>query len=204
MQLALCREAVQGDEELVLAGAFTTAEEANASMDWCEVDVLLTDLELPGASGVTLISEARRSNPRLLALPFTVHEDTHVVYSALEAGAMGYLVKGITPAAITEAIHELAGGRSPISPAIGRHLISAFQRPKEDVSSQDLSPRELQVLRCIATGQTYKEIAGVLNISTHTVNAHLKNVYAKLHSSGRAEALKRARLLGYVRMQSRP
>lgn len=111
---------------------------------------------------------------------------------------MGYLVKGIAPADITQAIHELAGGRSPISPAIGRHLISAFQRPKGGVSAQDLSPREVQVLRCIATGQSYKEIAGALGISTHTVNAHLKNVYAKLHASGRAEALRSAKLLGYL------
>ena len=198
MQLDLCREAVAGDPGLELAGAFATAEQAMEGVNWGNVDVLLTDLELPGASGVTLISEARRAHPRLLALPLTVHDDTEVLYSALEAGAMGYLLKGLAPAEIAQAIHDLANGRSPISPAIGRHLISAFQRPTQGVPSQELSPREAQVLGCIASGLSYKEIASSLGISTHTVNAHLKNVYAKLHAAGRSEALRRARLLGYL------
>lgn len=201
-QLALCRDAVACGPGLRLVGAFTTAEDAMASVAWAEVDVLLTDLELPGASGVTLIIEARRANPRLLALPLTVHDDTEVLYSALEAGAMGYLLKGLEPSEIAAAIVELVGGRSPISPAIGRHLISAFQRPKTDACPQELSPRETQVLRGIAAGQSYKEIAATLGISAHTVNAHLKNIYAKLHATGRAEALRKARLLGYPGMQT--
>lgn len=200
-QLDLCRQAVEGNAGLTLAGAFGSAEAAMAATDWGRVDVLLTDLELPGASGVTLIHQARRANPRLLALPITVHDDTEVLYSALEAGAMGYLLKGMTPDEIARAIRELVDGRSPISPAIGRHLITAFQRPMSRMENQDLSPREAQVLRGIAAGQSYKEIAGELGISAHTVNAHLKNVYAKLHAAGRAEALRRARLLGYVGMQ---
>jgi len=197
-QLDLCRRTVEGDATLRLVAALGTAEEALAAVEWTQVDVLLTDLELPGASGVTLIQLARTANPRLMALPLTVHDETEVLYAALEAGATGYLLKNVSPDDILRAIHDLAEGRSPISPSIGRHLIAAFQRPAQASAGSELSPRESQVLRHMAQGYSYKEIALALSISPHTVNAHLKNVYAKLRANNRAEALRKARLLGYV------
>lgn len=197
-QLDLCRRTVEGDATLRLVAALGTAEEALAAVDWTQVDVLLTDLELPGDSGVTLIQVARAANPRLVALPLTVHDETDVLYAALEAGATGYLLKGVAPEDLLRAIHDVAEGRSPISPSIGRHLIAAFQRPAQASAGSELSPRESQVLRQMAHGQSYKEIALALSISSHTVNDHLKNVYAKLRANNRAEALRKARLLGYV------
>ena len=145
-----------------------------------------------------MIARARDANPRLLAMPLTVHDDTAIVRAALEVGATGYLLKNIAPAEIQRAIRDLAQGQSPISPAIGRHLIAAFQRAPAHDPTQDLSPRETEVLRGVAAGWSQKEIAAGLGISAHTVNAHLKNVYSKLHASGRGEALRRARMLGYI------
>ena len=199
VQLGICRDAVQRDPGLRLVGAHGSAEEAMAAVDWAGVDVLLTDLELPGESGVALIARAREANPGLLAMPLTVHEDTAIVRAALEVGATGYLLKQVTPEEITRAIHDLARGQSPISPVIGRHLIAAFHRAPLHDPTRDLSPREAEVLRAVAAGRSYKEVATALGISVHTVNAHLKNVYSKLHASGRGEALRRARLMGYVR-----
>lgn len=197
-QLDLCRRAVEGDASLRLVAALGTAEDAMATVNWLDVDVLLTDLELPGESGVELIHDARAANPGIQALPLTVHDETEILYAALEAGATGYLLKDVSPDDILRAIHDLAEGRSPISPSIGRHLIAAFQRPAHAYAGSELSPRESQVLRQMAHGQSYKEIALALSISPHTVNGHLKNVYAKLRANNRAEALRKARLLGYV------
>lgn len=197
-QLDLCRRTVEGDATLRLVAALGTAEEALANVDWSQVDVLLTDLELPGASGVVLIQVARAANPRLVALPLTVHDETEVLYAALEAGATGYLLKDVSPDDILRAIHDLSEGRSPISPSVGRHLIAAFQRPAQASAGAEPSPREAQVLRHVARGLSYKEIALALSISPHTVNDHMKNVYAKLRANNRSEALRKARLLGYV------
>jgi DNA-binding NarL/FixJ family response regulator len=203
-QLDLCRRTVEGDTSLRLVAALGTAEEALATVDWTQVDVLLTDLELPGASGVTLIQVARAANPRIVALPLTVHDETEVLYAALEAGATGYLLKNVSPEDILRAIHDLSEGRSPISPSIGRHLIAVFQRPAQTSAGAELSSRELQVLRQMARGQSYKEIALALSISPHTVNDHLKNMYAKLRANNRADALRKARLLGYVPRPTQP
>lgn len=197
-QLDLFRRAVERDASLQLVAALGTAEEALAIVDWSGVDVLLTDLELPGASGVTLIQEARAANPRLMALLLTVHDEVDVLFAALEAGATGYLLKDACSDEILRAIHDIAAGRSPISASIGRHLITACQRPGPAAIQTPLSPREGQVLHQMALGRSYKEIAVHLSISTHTVNAHLKNVYAKLQAGSRAEALRKARLLGYM------
>lgn len=197
-QLDLCRRTVEGDPALRLVAALGTAEEALATVDWTQVDVLLTDLGLPGASGVTLIQMARAANPRIMALPLTVHDETDVLYAALEAGATGYLLKNVSPEDLLRAIHDLAEGRSPISPSIGRQLIAAFRRPAQASAGSELTLRESQVLRQMAQGQSYKEIALALSISPHTVNDHLKNVYAKLRSNNRSEALRKAWLLGYV------
>lgn len=203
-QLDSCRRAVERDGSLQLVAALGTAEEALAIVDWSQVDVLLTDLELPGASGVTLIQEARAANPRLKALPLTVHDEVDVLFAALEAGATGYLLKDVAPEEILRAIHDLSAGWSPISASIGRHLISACQRPSSASGGTQLSPREASVLRQMALGQSYKEIAIHLSISPHTVNSHLKNVYAKLQAGNRVEALRKARLLGYVPRSSIP
>lgn len=168
------------------------------AVDWAGVDVLLTDLELPGASGVALIARARAANPRLLALPLTIHDEADLLYAAIEAGATGYVLKGDGPAAMLRSVHDVVHGLSPMSPAIGRHLIKAFRRPTLDGRTSDLSARELEILALVASGQTSKEVAQGLGLSLFTINAHLRNVYAKLHVNRRSEALRKARLLGYL------
>lgn len=119
------------------------------TVDWAGVDVLVTDLELPGASGVALIARARAASPRLLALPLTVHDEAEVLYAAIEAGATGYVLKGDGPAAMLRSIHDVVHGWSPISPAIGHHLIKAFRRPTLDGGTSDLSARELEILALV-------------------------------------------------------
>ena len=144
------------------------------TVDWAGVDVLVTDLELPGASGVALIARARAANPRLLALPLTIHDEADVLYAAIEAGATGYVLKGDGPAAMLRSIHDVVHGWSPISPAIGHHLIKAFRRPP-----------------WTAGPPTFRR-------GSWRSSPLFRNVYAKLHVNRRSEALRKARLLGHL------
>lgn len=203
-QMDVLRRAMVGDASLRLIAALGSAEEAIAAVDWRGVDVLVTDLELPGASGVALIARARTANPRLKALPLTVHDDADVLFAAIEAGATGYLLKNVGPAEVLQSIQDLARGASPISPSIARHLIGAFRRLPDQAEETQLTAREAQVLAAVAEGASHKEIAGRLGLSTHTVNNHIKNVYAKLHVNRRGAALRKAKLLGYLEGPSNP
>lgn len=198
------RRAILADASLRLVAAVASAEEAMDTVDWNGVDVLVTDLELPHASGVDLIGRARAAQPRVKALPLTVHDDPKILFSAIEAGATGYLLKHVGPADVLQAIHDLARGASPISPAVARHLIGAWQRVPPDVASTQFTRRETQILAAVAEGASHKEIAARLGLSTHTVNNHMKNVYAKLHVSRRGPALRKARLLGYLDAPPKP
>lgn len=203
-QLEVLRHAILGDASLSIVSAVGSAEEAMATVDWTAVDVLVTDLDLPGASGVALIAKARASNSRLKATPLTVHDDEEALYAAIEAGATGYLLKRDGPAHVLACIHDLAQGLSPMSPSIARYLIRSFRRPDEEAVECRLSQREAQVLASVAEGLSHKEIARDLGLSTNTIHNHVKNAYAKLHVSRRGDALRKARLLGYLGDVHRP
>ncbi|MFM1769014.1 MAG: hypothetical protein RJA22_1543 [Verrucomicrobiota bacterium] len=196
--MVLLEDILSAQPDFKLVGLYASAEEAIEKALWREADILLTDLELPGMAGTQLIIHAVRENPNLLPMVYTVHEDRETVFAALEAGAFGYVVKGSSVDQVVQAIRDLARGQSPISPAIARFLITAFRNERVPDSTQDLSPREAELLRLVAAGLSHKEIAAQLNISVHTVHAHQKNIYSKLHAANRQEALRRGRLLGYV------
>lgn len=203
-QIEVLRRAILDDASLRLVAAVASAEEAMATVDWNAVDVLVTDLGLPQASGVDLIARVRAAQPRVQALPLTVHDDAQILFAAIEAGASGYLLKNVGPADVLHAIHDLARGASPISPSIARHLIRAFRRLPAQVGEAQLTAREEQILAIVAEGASHKEIASSLGLSTHTISNHIKNIYAKLHVNRRGDALRKARLLGYLEDPPKP
>ena len=203
-QIEVLRRAILDDASLRLVAAVASAEEAMATVDWNAVDVLVTDLGLPQASGVDLIARVRAAQPRVQALPLTVHDDAQILFAAIEAGASGYLLKNVGPADVLQAIHDLARGASPISPSIARHLIRAFRRLPAQVGEAQLTAREEQILAFVAEGASHKEIASSLGLSTHTISNHIKNIYAKLHVNRRGDALRKARLLGYLEDPPKP
>ncbi len=186
---------------MLLVGAYETAEAALEETDWQAVDVLLTDLDLPGLSGPQLIAVARGQAPGLLALAHTVHEQRDSLFQALRSGAAGYLVKGMPAPELVASIRAIHGGETPVSPAVAGHLISWFR--ETDAASraapeEDLTSRELQVLRSFARGSTYDEIADAMSISRHTVHSHIRNIYGKLHVNNRRQALRQALSRGFV------
>ncbi len=188
---------LRGEEGIKVAGSYRSAEDALKALKQAAPEVMLTDIGLPGMSGVELIKKAKEEMPNLEIMAHTVFEDRDRVFSAIKAGASGYILKGSSPREIIEAIHALYKGGAPMSPKIARKIIHEFQ---EDTPSTEflLTSRETEIVKLIEEGLTYKEIGERLGISTHTVHTHIKNIYEKLQAKNRNEAIVMARKKGII------
>ena len=156
-------------------------------------DVLMLDLRMPEKDGLQVITElmsTRRPKPQIIVM--TAYETEEDVRRALQAGAKGYLVKGTQPEQILEAVRRVAKGETLASSKIASVFTESLARP-------ELSYRELQVLKQLATGKNNKEIARELQITEHTVKAHVRSILSKLHAVGRAEAVSTAMRRGLIR-----
>jgi DNA-binding NarL/FixJ family response regulator len=188
---------LRGEDGISVVGSFRSAEEALRSLKSVMPDVMLTDLGLPGMSGVELIKKAKEEMPTIEIMAHTVFEDRDKVFAAIKAGASGYILKGSSPREIIESIHSLYKGGAPMSPKIARKLINEFQG--EGPGTQFLlTSRETEIVKLVEDGLTYKEIGERLSISTHTVHTHIKNMYEKLQAKDRNDAIIKARKKGII------
>jgi DNA-binding NarL/FixJ family response regulator len=160
-------------------------------------DVVLLDIEMPVMDGIATLAAARDAYPTLQFIMLTVFEDDNKIFDAIQAGAMGYLLKDEPTERIVMAITELvAGGGVPMSPIIARKAlrllsIAANPNPKKDVENiENVTKREIEILRLMANGDDYREIAAALFISPQTVRTHITNIYKKLHVNSKTAALK--------------
>lgn len=187
-----------GEPGFEVVGGYPSAEAALAGMPWKNAEMLLVDIDLPGMSGVDLIRKVFPQLPQLQILVYTISEDREVVFAALKAGAMGYLLKGCPPRELIESLRILYQGGAPMSPKIARKVIREMQLPGGGEPNQPLSQRERDILSGLVMGRSYKEMAQALGISPHTIHSHIKNIYEKLQATSRAEALKNARSRGIL------
>jgi two-component system, NarL family, response regulator len=188
---------LDGETGIDVVGAFITAEEALSGIRACSPDIMLTDLDLPGISGIELIKRTKSLLPGLDIMVFTISEDRETVFSAIKAGACGYIIKGSSPRELVESLNSLFQGGAPMTPRIARKLITEFH----DVAVLEndlLSQREKEIVRKIELGLSYKQIADKLFISPHTVHTHIKNIYEKLQAKDRHEAISKARRKGII------
>jgi DNA-binding NarL/FixJ family response regulator len=163
-------------------------------------DLLVTDLGLPDGSGIELIREVARRSLPTLCLVNTVFADDQSVFDALEAGALGYLLKDESPEELRRCALQLLAGGSPMSPSIARKVLTRLRPPPAPVQDRpQLSGREREVLELIVKGFKYDEIAGLLGIGAATVATHAQHIYRKLAVNSRAEAAYEAAQLGLVR-----
>ena len=156
-------------------------------------DVVFLDLRMPRKDGLQVVTElmsSRRPKPRIIVM--TTYETEEDVRRALHAGAKGYLVKGALPEQILETVRRVAGGEALVPTRIASVLTESLSHP-------ELSARELQVLRQMAAGDSNKEIGQRLNITEHTVKAHVKAILLKLNAVGRTEAIAIAMKRGLLR-----
>lgn len=158
-------------------------------------DIVLLDLALPDGDGVTLLGE--RSLARALVVVTTVFDDDEHLFSALRAGAQGYLLKDDPEDAFIESLRGIAVGRPPLSASMARKMIAFFQ-PAAAPDQPRLSPREAEVLRLIARGYSIRAASEMLGLAPNTTSGYLKNVYQKLQITSRAEAALEAIRLGLV------
>jgi two-component system NarL family response regulator len=189
---------LEGEPGFSVTGVYSSAEEALKKAQWDDADILLADIDLPGISGVDMIRRIRSEHEKLQILVYTISEDRNTVFSAIKAGAMGYLLKGCPPRDLVESLRCLYQGGAPMSPKIARKVIGEMQSPGSKPEGELLSQREKNILSGIAVGRSYKEIGQTLSISPHTVHTHIKNIYEKLQAASRSEALKKARDLGVI------
>jgi len=175
--------------EFTCPAVFASAEEALSGVPAMKPDVVLLDINLPGMNGIDYLRQVKPLLPHTQFVMSTVYEDDDSIFESLKAGATGYLLKKTAPSRILEAIAEVNRGESPMSPQIARRVISSFQRPNESFASALLSPRENEILKGLAKGLRYKEIAGQYAISLQTVRTHVRHIYEKLHVQSRTEAL---------------
>ena len=159
--------------------------------DSTAIDVVLTDIGLPGKSGIEGIPLIKKAFPAANVLMLTVYNDADRIFKALCAGANGYLLKNTPLPKIAEAIRNVHRGDAAMSPSIARKVIAYFQ-PKRPSRSEQLTAREQQIVSAIVEGLSYKLVADRLGISFETVKQHIKNIYKKLHINSKAELIRKS------------
>ena len=180
--------------DIACGGVCASAEEALPVIADKQPDVVLMDIKLPGMSGIQCVAELKKSFPAMQVIMVTVYEDSERIFRALKSGANGYLVKSCPPEQLLAAIRDVSTGGAPMSSHIARKVVQHFHLIGPSVQeSENLSPREREVLDLLAMGFIYKEIGVKLNIGAETVRTYVKNICQKMHVRSRLEAVARHR-----------
>jgi DNA-binding NarL/FixJ family response regulator len=169
---------------------YQNAEDALKDLPQVRPQVVLMDINLPGINGVECVRQLKQLLPQIQVIMLTVYEDTENIFSALAAGASGYLLKRTKSAELLDAIREVNRGGSPMTTHIARKVTQSFLKAGPSVQpTENLSQREQEVLDCLSQGFLYKEIAEKLGISYETVHTYIRRIYEKLQVRTRTEAV---------------
>jgi DNA-binding NarL/FixJ family response regulator len=185
------RSELGGDVEVV--GEADDVEPAIAAIAECQPDVVLLDVHLPGGGGQAVVTAMKATHPQVRFLALSASDAPEDVIAVVRAGARGYVTKTISGAELVDAVRRVAAGDAVFSPRLAGFVLDAFAalpepgsgRPSFDPELDQLTTREREVLRLIARGYTYKEIARELFISVKTVESHVSSVLRKLQLSTR-------------------
>ncbi len=151
-------------------------------------DVVLMDLEMPEMDGIEATRQVRALSPRTQVIVLTSFSDNERVFPSIKAGAIGYLLKDVSPDDLVRAVQAAHRGETQLHPEIARKLINEYSTRDENRAPAGLTERELDVLRQIARGRSNRDIAEVLVISEKTVKTHVSNILSKLHLADRTQA----------------
>jgi len=184
---------INGSQGFECIHVYEDAESALEDLPSKEMHVVLMDINLPGMNGIECMRLLKGKMSGTQFMMCTVYDDDDDIFSALESGATGYLLKRTAPAQILEAIRDLHQGGSPMSSEIARRVVqSVHKRRSQHGPVEVLTDRENEILELLAKGYLYKEIAEKLFISKETVKTHIHNIYDKLQVQTRTEALNKA------------
>ncbi|HBX53800.1 response regulator [Pseudomonas sp. UBA2684] len=165
-----------------------SADEARDIAARCLPDVLLMDVNMPGDT-FAAVRAISKSQPSVKIMMLTVSESEDDAYAALEGGAQGYVLKGVSGPDLVQAIRNVAKGETFITPAFASRLLSHFRKHESEKRGVDLTHREEQIIREVAKGLTNREVAAKLSLSEKTVKYYMTNVMQKLHARNRVEAV---------------
>ena len=188
-------EAADGEEAVKMAGSFRP-------------DVAIIDISMPKVDGIEATRQIKKLYPTMAVLILSAYDDDQFVFSLLEAGAAGYLLKSIRGRELVDAVRQVHAGESVLHPAIARKVLNRFvpspDKPGKPKSTETLSDREIEVLRLATRGLSNQNIADELCLSLRTVQAHLGHIFNKLQVSSRTEAVVHALKQGWVTLEDIP
>jgi NarL family two-component system response regulator LiaR len=188
-------EAADGAEAITLAGS-------------SKPDVAIIDIAMPGVDGIEATKQIKSLYPSIAVLILSAYDDDQFVFSLLESGAAGYLLKSVRGRELVEAVRQVHAGESVLHPAIARKVLNRFVpapgKPARPETPEVLSDREIEVLRLATRGLSNQQIADKLYLSLRTVQAHLGHIFNKLQVSSRTEAVVHALKEGWVTLEDIP
>lgn len=199
------RALLDSSPDVLVVGEAGSGAEAVALASRLQPDVILMDIQMPEVNGIEATQQILYSSPHIAILMLTMFEDDDFVFSAVRAGARGYLLKGTMKSDLLRAIQSAASGEAIFGAGIARRLIHFFASVRKPTNAllpyafPDLTEREREILDLIASHQTNPEIAEKLDISLKTVRNHVSNIFSKLQVVDRAQAILRAREVGFGR-----
>jgi DNA-binding NarL/FixJ family response regulator len=171
-----------------------SAEEALEKIVRFPVDVIIVDIQLPGMNGIELIRSVKSAYPEIEAITLTVYDDEQLAKQAIKAGAIGYVIKDAAKDELVKAVRAAAKGESLISTSVARKLIEEMTEPsarkkKKEEGLEELSQREVDVIKLMTRGYSNRQIADILFISEHTVKVHIRNIFRKIGVADRTNAV---------------
>jgi len=209
------RWSLEEERDIRVVGEASDAQEAMRAADMLSPNVVLLDLNLPGMSGLELCRVLKRRHPQAAIVVLTMHEDDEQLFSSIRVGASAYCTKDIDPAELVSVIRRVARGEYLINenvlsrPFVASRVLDQFRELAQidEVSSgvfSPLTPREVEILDCVARGNSNKEIARLLNISDQTVKNHITSILRKLAVNDRTQAVIYALRHGWIKLSDEP
>ena len=196
------RAVIGSEPDLEVVGKAATGKEAAERAAELRPHVVLMDIQMPGINGIEATRRVLDHDPRVGVVVLTMFEDDDSVFSAMRAGARGYVLKGAPPSEILKVLRAVAGGEAHFGPEIAGRLVDFMSPPKSSSPAEampELTAREREILGLIARGHGNAAIASRLFVSPHTVRNHVTHIFAKLQVADRAQAIVRAREAGLGR-----
>jgi two-component system, NarL family, response regulator LiaR len=199
------RELLEREEGLKVVAEAGDGEEAVRLSCEHSPDVALMDIAMPVLNGIEATRRIKAAVPRVSVLVLSAYDDDQYVFALLEAGAAGFLLKNVGADALVSAIRAVASGEAVLHPSIARKVVARFARPgagqAEGNPLDQLTDRELEVLRLAARGLKNQEIANELSLSVRTVQTHLSNIFGKMGVGSRTEAVLEALKRGWLTLE---
>ncbi|MFW6074433.1 MAG: response regulator [Chloroflexota bacterium] len=204
---------LESEHDIVVAGEAADGQEAIQLADSLAPDVMVVDINMPEVNGIEVARIVKRRNPRIGVVVVTMHEDDEQLFNAIRVGAAAYCTKDVDPSQVVNIIRRVARGEYLINeyvlshPFVASRVLDQFRELARIDQTNDsvfspLTPREVEILDCVARGNSNKEIASILGISDQTVKNHITSILRKLQVNDRTQAVIYALRHGWIKLGS--